>query len=140
MPNCVAPPAIKSAWVGLPSWIVLTRAAFVVVGLGTRHTLASYLSKHTVPATTASPGHVFTGVLGKSASTGLATPISSAVPRAIIFLFMLVLPSSVRMTPSGARFTLRTRKLLDVMPRVADEDVAIGVHRHANRGVELPIL
>jgi hypothetical protein len=67
VPNCIAPPAVRSAGVAFPIWIFLARLAFVVVGLGTRHTLASYLSRQIVPATTASGAHLLTGNEGRPA-------------------------------------------------------------------------
>src|SRR5262245_62847021 len=54
----IAPPAVRSARVAVPSVIFFTRPAFVVVGLGTFHTVASYRSRHTAPTTTASGTHV----------------------------------------------------------------------------------
>src|SRR5262249_29869533 len=41
--------------------ILITRFLLIVVGTGTRQTLASYLSMHTVPETTASSGHFWRG-------------------------------------------------------------------------------
>src|SRR5262249_45381198 len=60
-PSCVAPPAASIAAVALPCWIFNTRPLLVVVAFGTRHTLASYLSMHTVPDTTASGAHPVRG-------------------------------------------------------------------------------
>src|SRR4029453_1637645 len=56
-PSCVALPAVRSASVAVPSWIFLTRPAFSVVGAGTRHTLASNLSRHALPTATESGAH-----------------------------------------------------------------------------------
>src|SRR5262249_54811171 len=88
-------PAVKSARLALPSWIFLTRAAFVVVGLGTRHTLASYLSMHPAPDTTASTGHFESGPLGGPAAP--AAPASSATASVMPFEKMC------RMTRSFSR-------------------------------------
>src|SRR5262245_9992743 len=60
-PSCVAPPFARSAAVALPCWIFDTRLLLVVVGFGSRHTLASYVSMHTVPDTTESGEQFFSG-------------------------------------------------------------------------------
>src|SRR5262245_56045863 len=76
MPSCVAPPAARSAAVALPCRILATSVRLVVVGLGTRHTLASYLSMQPAPATTASAGHLPTGPLGGPAAAPPCTAAS----------------------------------------------------------------
>jgi hypothetical protein len=60
--------------------------------LGTRHTLASYLSRHTVPANTASAAHLFTGLLGKTATAALGAPISPTARRTLTILRPIVWP------------------------------------------------
>src|SRR5215470_4052791 len=70
--------------------------------------LASYLSRQTVPATTASGAHRRTGNAGFRAAAAVATPltpVSSAVPGAIVimFLFVVGLPSDLRIPPSSCR-------------------------------------
>jgi hypothetical protein len=58
---------------------------FVVVAFGTRHTLASYVSMHAVPDTTASTGHFFNGASGGSpiaaALAPSTSPAASMIPR-----------------------------------------------------------
>jgi hypothetical protein len=61
--------------------IFVTRLAFVVVGSGTFHTLASYRSRHTGPATTASGPHVF---------AALAVLVTSATARETIITFRII--------------------------------------------------
>src|SRR5262245_28495815 len=78
MPSCVAPPAARSAAVALPCRILATSVRLVVVGLGTRHTLASYLSMQPAPATTASAGHLPTGPLGGVAAAAACTAASAS--------------------------------------------------------------
>src|SRR5262245_49533699 len=61
----------------------MTRSLLMVVGAGTRQTLASYLSMHTVPETTASSGHLWSG-LAPCAATAPAVSASHAdamIPR-----------------------------------------------------------
>src|SRR5262249_50788551 len=70
-------PTRKSSTVARPRWIFNTNALPVFVGSGTRHTLASYVSRHTVPATTASGAHRLTGAAGKPAATAVAAAIDS---------------------------------------------------------------
>src|SRR4029453_16066776 len=64
-----------------------TRDLFTVVGFGTRHTLASYLSMHPAPDTTASPGHFVSAPPGGPA----APPGRRGAP-----------PGPARSTPAGA--------------------------------------
>src|SRR4029453_9331612 len=94
----VAPPAVRSARVAVPSVIFVTRLAFVVVGLGTFHTLASYRSRHTGPATTASGPHVL------AALAALVTS-ATAIETIVNLRFIVVAPdrSSVyeSMVPPG---------------------------------------
>src|SRR6185436_1300566 len=79
----VAPPAVRSARVAVPRVIFVTRLAFVVVGLGTRHTVASYRSRHTGPAATASGAHV---LAAPAALVISATTRTTIVPcRIIVF-------------------------------------------------------
>src|SRR5713101_3618528 len=84
-PSCVAPPAVRSAAVALPRRILSTRKLLTVVALGTRQTLASYLSMHTAPETTASGGHFVRGPLGGPAAP--AAPVSSAAATAVAIPF-----------------------------------------------------
>src|SRR5262249_6905808 len=97
MPTCVAPPASRALRVANPSWILRTSVLLAVVGLGTRHTLASYLSTQSVPATTASGAHCRTGVVGGIAKAARAMAIDSpsarqvlAVVRFIVFLSVMI--------------------------------------------------
>src|SRR5262245_38492290 len=90
MPSCVAPPAINNAAVALPCWILFTRLAFVVVGLGTRHTLASYLSMHPAPDTTASTGHFVSGPLGGATASAAPASSTSAAATAIFAAMCLI--------------------------------------------------
>src|SRR5262245_47346673 len=76
----VAPPAVRSARVAVPSVIFVTRLAFVVVGLGPFHTVASNRSRHTGPANTASGPHVL---------TAFAALVTSATARATIVTFRI---------------------------------------------------
>jgi len=66
----------------------------VVVGLGTRHTLASYLSMQTVPDTTASAGHDLSGPLGGAAAVAESTSVISApaieIPRTLVLMVVLL--------------------------------------------------
>src|SRR5262249_7913312 len=68
----------------MPRRIRATSDLFAVVAFGTRQTLASYLSMHTGPDTTASAGHFESGALGgPDAPAALATSASasaSAIP------------------------------------------------------------
>ena len=70
----------------LPCRTLLTRDAFVVVGLGMRQTLASYLSMHPVPDTTASTGHFVSGRLGGPAAPVAPASSTSAAVTVICFL------------------------------------------------------
>src|SRR5262249_48797152 len=79
VPSGVAPPAVREATVAVPCWIFTTSARLVVVASGTRHTLASYLSMHPAPDTTASAAHFFTGPLG-----GPLAPAAPARSRSIV--------------------------------------------------------
>src|SRR5262245_55815090 len=77
----IAPPAVRSARVAVPSVIFFTRLAFVVVGLGTFHTVASYRSRHTAPTSTASGPHVL---------AALAALVTSATARETIVTFRII--------------------------------------------------
>jgi hypothetical protein len=67
--------------VTVPVWIRLTSLRFVVVGSGTRHTLASNLSMQFVPDTTASSGQRVTGPPGGPAAPAL--PANNTMAAAI---------------------------------------------------------
>src|SRR4029450_6354546 len=82
LPRGAPPPAVRSAAVDLPAWIFFTSPAFVVIAFGTRQTLASYVSMHTVPDTTESNGHLLSGFapcasagVGRNAAPRTATPM-----------------------------------------------------------------
>jgi hypothetical protein len=62
-----------------------------VVGLGTRHTLASNLSRQTVPASTASPPHFVTGIPGKLAADALAAPIISPTAKPTVKMLCFII-------------------------------------------------
>src|SRR5215831_3589196 len=81
MPSCVAPPVVKSLTAATPRWIFVTRPRLVVVAFGTRHTLASYLSMHPGPDTTASGEHTVNGPLG-GPTAATAAPATSSHPAA----------------------------------------------------------
>src|SRR5215468_1289745 len=90
--------------------ILRTRIAFVVVGWGTRHTLASYLSRHNVPATTASGAHR-TGSAGKPAAALEAVIASPPTIRATVaVLRFIVTPRFIfaAIDRSCCRVVLRT--------------------------------
>src|SRR6185503_1694896 len=97
MPSCVAPPTASSASVAVPSWILLTRPLFAPRGSGSRHTLASNLSMHPAPDTTASTGHLVGGPLGgpaaPTAPASSTTAAATVIPidtRSIVILLSLV--------------------------------------------------
>src|SRR5262245_36936153 len=92
-PSCVAPAATRSSRVALPSWIFLTRPAFVVVGSGTRQTLASYRSRQTAPAATASGPQRRTWEAGKPAAAALTVSAKSEAFTAPNRLVAIVEPS-----------------------------------------------
>src|SRR6185503_13574701 len=84
-PTCVAPAAARASAVAFPCWILFTRATFVVVGFGTRHALASYLSMQVVPAMTESGGHFVSGPAG-----GPAAPAALASNTSTVTLILVV--------------------------------------------------
>src|SRR4029077_14593229 len=85
MPSCVAPPAASNAAVAFPCWILLTRAMFAPRGFGTRQTLASYLSMHPAPDTTASSGHFVSAPPGGAAAPAALASSASAAAAALRF-------------------------------------------------------
>src|SRR4030095_12829687 len=87
-PSCVAPPAVRSASVAVPSWIFLTRPAFSVVGAGTRHTLASNLSRQALPTETESAGHGELPFCARAALAITASAAKSVIVRNIIGSFL----------------------------------------------------
>src|SRR5262249_42325417 len=98
-----APPAARSAAVALPCWIFFTRPLFVPSGSATRHTLASYLSMHTAPDTTASGVHFSSAPLGGPAAP--AARVSRIIVAATVTpcLMHRVLPYLVRRTECSQR-------------------------------------
>src|SRR5262245_41968488 len=76
----------------------------MVVGAGTRQTLASYLSIHTVPETTASSGHFWSGLAPCASTTpaGSTSHADSMIPRRATAL-MAVVPSHFEHTPVSTR-------------------------------------
>src|SRR5262245_21558776 len=104
MPSCVAPPFVRSAAVALPCWIFATRLLLIVVAPGTRHTLASYLSMHTVPDTTESTGQLLSGL----------APCAHAVPATTMHAPDTMIPPHVRritrlLSPPGGVCAHRAR-------------------------------
>src|SRR5262249_44168393 len=73
----------------LPSWIRATNALLLVIGFGTRHTLASNLSMQPTPETTASGGHFLSGALGGPAAPA-APPSSSTAASVIRFRYEII--------------------------------------------------
>src|SRR5262249_34779005 len=99
-PSRAPPPPAEAARLPPPFSIPPTGPAFVVVGLAPRHTLASYLSMHPAPDTTASAGHFVSGPLGGLAAP--AAPASSATASAVAIPF----EKMCRMTRSFSRVAL----------------------------------
>src|SRR4051794_26738939 len=100
MPSWVAPPAARSAAVAVPFWIFFTSPALIVVGPGTRQTLASYVSIQTVPDTTESTGHFFSGfapcapaVLARSSTRAADTVITCVT---VLMTLLLSIETSLK--------------------------------------------